>query len=88
MQFAVLNCPTMRAPNYGDMYRNGSYAYYSCHYDYVFEDTGLNLKVLHCEYDNYWNGSVTRCVRKCNDDQEKIDGKLTILSSNKQPERM
>ena len=46
------------------MYRNGSYAYYSCHFDYLFEDTGLPTRVLFCEYDTYWNGSVPRCVCK------------------------
>jgi len=64
ISFAVVNCPTLRPPVYGDMYRNGSLAYYSCHFDFVFEDTGLQNLVLYCEFDTYWNGSVSRCVRK------------------------
>lgn len=60
----VVNCPTLKAPSNGHMFRNGSFAYYNCHFDFVFEDTGMPTRTLECEYDTYWNGSVTHCVRK------------------------
>lgn len=65
-KYTLVNCPTLKAPSNGHMFRNGSFAYYNCHFDFVFEDTGMPTRTLECEYDTYWNGSVTHCVPKEN----------------------
>nr|XP_027201926.1 uncharacterized protein LOC113795889 isoform X2 [Dermatophagoides pteronyssinus] len=68
--FFLIDCPTLRPPSNGYMYRNQSYAYYNCYFNYVFEDTGQTSKILFCEYETYWNGTVTRCIAKENTTNE------------------
>ena len=64
-KYLVQNCPTIAAPKNGHLIsRNGSYAYYSCCLDYVFEDTKQSEKVLYCKYGNHWNTSISKCIRK------------------------
>ncbi|CAG2108902.1 unnamed protein product, partial [Medioppia subpectinata] len=59
----IQNCPTLPAPKNGHLItRNGSFAYYSCCMDYVFEDTKQTDKVLYCQYGNHWNSSLSKCV--------------------------
>ncbi|XP_046919546.2 uncharacterized protein LOC124499652 isoform X1 [Dermatophagoides farinae] len=65
-RYTMIDCPTLKPPSNGYMYRNQSYAYYNCYFDYVFEDSGQSSKILFCEYETYWNGTVTRCIAKEN----------------------
>ncbi|KAF7488017.1 hypothetical protein SSS_02943 [Sarcoptes scabiei] len=65
-KYTMIDCPTLKPPSNGYMYRNQSLAFYNCYFDYVFEDTGLSTKILFCQYQSYWNGTVSRCIAKEN----------------------
>ena len=77
----VVNCTNLRAPANGYGQRNGSYAYYSCNFDQVFEDTGLQDLVLYCVDNYYWNGSVPRCVAPT-EHEDLLDTQRAKLASS------
>ncbi|XP_054155897.1 uncharacterized protein LOC128954347 [Oppia nitens] len=83
LRYSLQNCPTLPAPRNGHLItRNGSFAYYSCCLDYVFEDTKQSDRILYCEYGNHWNSSLSQCIST---KELSMSSSLTLSNDSNNP---
>ncbi|KAK3925409.1 CUB and sushi domain-containing protein 3 [Frankliniella fusca] len=62
-QGLAVGCPTLDTPADGyQVHQDATSASYLCSVGYVFEDTEVRARSLHCEHGNTWNDTLAPCV--------------------------